>query len=234
MIEKTLKYFLPYIILILIGCAQKPENTRPGIIVNALLPVIDEVEAEKNLSAIKQSIERALDALKKEASDSIIFSEENIKDAIGSIELPQPAIELYDQKITDIVNDILKTKYTRRELGLLQDEDLTPPPEEDLYEFLSPEGEFLDKNRAIYEKLRNSNPYHEQGLLARECGLKKSILADQEFSAENKEVAQANHLFAQAMSIIVLGEIPLDEKRDLYETCTGKDLITGAVIVANE
>lgn len=236
MIDKTLKHFLPYI-FILISCAQKPEKTEiPPITGNPLMPVMDEKEKEKNLSAIqksKKSIEQNLTTLKKKALDSIIFSEENIENIVDPIDTSESVVELYDQTITDIANDHLKTKYDRSQLGLLQDEELIPP-QENPYEFLSPEGEFLDKNKVVYEKLRNANPYHEQGLLARECGLKKVILADQEFSTENKESAQTNHAFAQAMLIITLGELPLDEKRNLYEICTGKDLITGVIIAINE
>ena len=230
MMEKLV--FLFFFIIILFGCAQDPKEKKPYVFKHPIFPVIDENEEETtSIEEFKKPIELALTELKKEALDSIVFSEENIEDIIGSVNPPQSAIELYEQTVTDIANDVLKTKYTRRELGLLQDEDLTLPPEEELYEFLSPEGEFLDKNKTVYEKLRNANPFHEQGVLARECGLQKVITADQEFSTTENESAQKAYEFAQSMLKIALGELPLDKTRDLYETCTGKDLLTGMLIV---
>jgi len=135
----------------------------------------------------------------------------------------------YQKNITEVAQQKIKSKYTRAELGLLKKEELIPP-EEDLYRLLSPDGEFFDKLRDVYGKLRNANPYHEQGILARECGLQRVILGDQEFLKGNKEKAQEIYNHTQFLMKIVLGELPLGKERDIYQTCTGKDLLTGAFL----
>ena len=127
--------------------------------------------------------------------------------------------------ITSAVYDKLKSQYSRSELKVLHDSSFTQP-EEDSYEFLSPEGEFLEKNRAVYEKLRKANPYHEQGILARSCGLRYIQEADAFYADGNKESAQEIHQKAQTMIDITEGSLPFDVK-DIYEECTGKDLFTG-------
>ena len=190
---------------------------------------------DKTLNAINKQLEQStkavhenINTLKETVEDSIIFSEENIEDIIGPVNPPQSATELYDQTVTDIANDILKTKYTRRELGLLQDEDLILPPEEEPYEFLSPEGEFLDKNKAVYEKLRYANPYYEQGILAREVGLSAVEVADEEFAEGNEPEAETAFQIAETMSDIAIGLTPyVGAGKDAYELVTGKHLLTG-------
>ena len=135
----------------------------------------------------------------------------------------------FQRDILGVAQQKIKSKYTRAELGLLKEEDLVSP-KEDPYRFLSPEGEFLDKLQDVYDRLRNANPYHEQGVLARECGLQNVILGDQEFLQGNKEKAQEEYNSAQFLMKIVLGELPLGKEREIYQTCTGKDLFTGALV----
>ena len=233
--KKFLKYFLS--VFILLNCSPVPEeeNQEPLIPKNTLYPLVDPKKEEKNLAEIEQlreQIKQKTALLKQKALESIVFSEENISNANLLIEEPESTLDLFERTVTDASNDLLKTKYSRRQLSVLEDENLTSP-EEELYEFLSPEGEFLEKNRAIYEKLRASNPYHEQGILARQCGLKKIMLADQEFFSKNIESAQTAYEFAKAMTTITSGELPLDKRRQFYETCTKKDILTGANIANN-
>ena len=124
------------------------------------------------------------------------------------------------------VNDRLQIQYPRKELGLLEDSELSYPRE--FYRFTSPESEFLDKLKTLYQKLKESNPYHEQGVLARTIGLKAVEISDQENSKGNIEEAQFSYEVAETMSDIALGVMPyVGTGKDIYELFTGKHLLTG-------
>ena len=133
----------------------------------------------------------------------------------------------YEENVENKVKDFLKSKYSRKELGFFNDQKLSEP-EEEPYEFTSPEGEFLEKNKAVYEKLRNANPSHEQGILAREVGLSAVEVADEEFANGNEPEAETAFQIAEAMSDIALGVMPyIGTGKDIYELVTGKHLLTG-------
>ena len=196
---------------------------------------------DKTVNAINKKLEQSLSSIKEQTSklkkstlESIVFSEENISNANLLIEEPESTMDLYERTVTDVASDLLKTKYSRRQLSVLEDENLTPP-EEELYEFLSPEGMFLEKNRAVYEKLRASNPYHEQGILARQIGLSAVEVADEEFAEGNEPEAETAFQTAETMSDIALGIIPyVGTGKDFYELLTGKHLLTGRTLTLFE
>ena len=135
----------------------------------------------------------------------------------------------YDERIKQPVYDHLREKYDRRELGLLEDEELSHTVEEP-YEFQSSEGEFLDKNRELYEQLWRANPYNEQAVLARECSLRALELADGEFSNGKPTRAEWAYKIGLALEDIVSGQLPMDIKRQIYELCTDKDLFIGEAV----
>ena len=137
------------------------------------------------------------------------------------------SLPLYDQRINQPIYDHLREKYDRRELGLLEDEELFRP-EDEPYEFQSPEGEFLDKNRELYDQLWAANPYHEQGVKAREIGISAVEVADQEFARGDEPTAETAFQVGEAMLDIVLGLTPyVGLGKDVYEALTGQHLLTG-------
>ncbi len=136
----------------------------------------------------------------------------------------------YNRENTKLVHDILKSKYDRRTLGLIDDEELSKPDEEP-YQFQSPEGEFLEEIKELYFELYSANPFHEQGIGAREIGLSAVEVADQEYAQGNKETASAAFQVAEAASDITLGAIPyVGLGKDVYEAFTGKHLLTGRTL----
>ena len=235
--KKFLKYFLSVFILLSCSPAPEEENQEPLIPENTLYPLVDPKKEEKNLAEIEQlreQIKQKTALLKQKALESVVFSEENISNANLLIEEPESTMDLYERTVTDASNDLLKTKYSRRQLSVLEDENLTPP-EEESYEFLSPEGEFLEKNKAVYQKLRASNPYHEQGILARQIGLSAVEVADEEFAEGNEPEAETAFQTAETMSDIALGIIPyVGTGKDFYELLTGKHLLTGRTLTLFE
>ena len=141
--------------------------------------------------------------------------------------ISEELVSLYDQKIDRPVHEILKSKYSRAELAVLDDEKLNEPQEEP-YVFISPEGEFLDKLQTLYTKLRQANPWHEQGLRAREVGLFAVETADEEFSEGNEDSAEAAYQIGETMADIALGVLPyIGAGKDAYELFTGLHLLTG-------
>ncbi len=138
--------------------------------------------------------------------------------------------ELYEENIRNVVKEHLKLKYTKHQLAFLRDKNLTKP-EEKLYEFKSPEGEFLDKAKALYTKLYNASPVHAQGINARSIGLVAVETADEEYVAGNKDEAQIAYHVGEIMSDITLGIMPyIGVGKDIYEALTGKHLLTGRTL----
>lgn len=142
------------------------------------------------------------------------------------------AAQLYNQEIKQPLYERLRSQHERAVLGLLENKELSLPQEEP-YVFQSSEGEFLSKIQTLYRRLRAAHPFHEQGVLARECSLKEIKKADQEFSQGRKETAQPRYRSAQALASIVLGELPEGPARSAYEFCTNKNLLTGRGITEN-
>ena len=190
-------------------------------------PSLGETATQTNsLEEIQKSFQKEIDGLLLEINSSL--KEDYGLESI--LPIAEPPGSLYQQNIVQGAIEHLQSKYSRAELGLLENKTFIPIPTDEPYEFLSPAGEFLDKNKALYEKLRNTAPYHEQGQLARECGLKKIALADKEFSKGKTQEAGEAYRSAMAMNVIVSGKLPLGPERVFYESCTGKNLLTGQVV----
>ena len=128
----------------------------------------------------------------------------------------------------------LKENYSRSELGLLPLEypDLASP-EEKTYRFVSSDGEFKERLVNLYNDIKHSNPFHEQGKLARKCGLDYIQKSDQELL--NNQTRQAALYLEQADSMwrMTQGYLPLptndaqNKNKMAYEACTGKHVLTG-------
>ena len=174
-------------------------------------------QAKEDLESAKTNLERSIQSLSQDMEESL--------DSPFDIEGIQVSEAFFADQSP--VHEILKARYDRSELEVLQEEKLTQP-EEEPYEFLSPEGEFLDKNKAVYEKLREANPFHEQGILAREAGLSAVEVADEEFANGNEPGAEIAFQTAEVMSDIVLGILPyVGTGKDVYELVTGRHLLSG-------
>ena len=141
----------------------------------------------------------------------------------------QRAHHRFENNIENVVHTIFKQKYTRAELSLLGKDVFNELGEEESsYIFQSPEGPFLDKLREVHEDLIQSNPYHEQGLRARELGLATAEVADQEFASGNRQSAEVAFAIAEGLSDISLGSLPLvGSAKDFYELFSGRHLLTG-------
>ena len=135
-------------------------------------------------------------------------------------------VDLHDQEIDDSVREILKSKYSRAELAILEDKELTKPQEE-LYQFQSSASGFLEKNKKLYQTLRQANPFHEQGLLARQFGLASVKIADQLFAKNQKQLAETAYHTGSSLITISLGSLPEGDERSVYEILTQKNLLTG-------
>ena len=186
-------------------------------------------------SLMEKIVQRMEQKVSLSAKDSLSDLSQNVKslkedvqkvsNGIRRIGVSSSPSENTEDPIDAAVYEKLKSQYSRGELRVLNDPSFTKP-EEEPYQFTSPAGEFLDKNRMVYEKLRQANPYHEQGILARGCGLKFVQTADAFYAGGNEELAQKTHQKAQAMIGIAEGGLPFEAK-SIYEVCTGKDLLTG-------
>ena len=131
------------------------------------------------------------------------------------------------QDFQEPIDNILKSKYNRGQLAFLGDPFNSP---EEIHLFISPSGEFLDKNKELFKTLWKTNPFHEQGILARECGLNNIRKADQEFSKGDSAKAEEQYQSAYALMNIVSGNLPLDTSKLFYESCTNQNLVTGETL----
>ena len=144
--------------------------------------------------------------------------------------LKSRAFDLHRQNITNAVKEIIRDKYNRRRLAILKDEKLARPKDPP-YQFRSLDGEFLKKSQKLYSKLYASNPFHEQGIMARECGL-TALEATDQYTGKNQGIkARVAYHTAEAMEWIVAGKVFLeDERQYIYEFCVGKSLLNGEKI----
>ena len=171
-----------------------------------------------------ESLKTDIHSLEKRAFDALDLRD--LAPALPEFQ-DEDVTEIYEDRVRDRVRDAFKIKHDRRHLGLLDDEKLNEPQEEP-YVFISPEGEFLDKLQTLYTKLRQANPWHEQGLRAREVGLFAVETADEEFSEGNEDSAEAAYQIGETMADIALGVLPyIGAGKDAYELFTGLHLLTG-------
>ena len=180
----------------------------------------------QSFSASRKYLENNIQALHQSVD---IFTSPTEQIDLHSFQMEESP-DLYEQNITQSVHEILKSKYDRRELGLTGDQELSQPNTEP-YEFISPEGSFLDKNKNLYNKLRESNPFHEQGVIAKDIGISAVETADQEFAEGNDIEAETAFQIGEAMADIALGLTPyVGVGKDAYELLTGKHLLTGRTL----
>ena len=235
-------FFISFFILLACGENNAPEADKEVLLddevltgaqnndVKTTLKTKEESSSEERASQIS-NLEEIQKSFQKEINSLLQTINSSIKDSYGLENITSSAPNLYQQEIAQSAIEHLRSKYSRAELGLLESNAFIPSPVGEPYEFISSDGEFLDKNKALYEKLRGANPYHEQGRLARECGLKKIIQADKEFAGGEIHKAGEVYNSAEALSIIVSGELPLAGLgRTSYESCTEKNLFTGLLV----
>ena len=103
-------------------------------------------------------------------------------------------------------------------------------PDENLYTFQSPEGEFLDKSKTLYNSVWNKSPFYYKGIYAKNCGLAAIEVADQEFYQYRLTQAEMAYVAALAFMRIVFGDPLLEDSKYLYEFCTKRNYSSGMVI----
>ena len=215
---------------------------------NLRIKVLPEVERHIYHLA-KQAIKEQFLASQKALTDSTEALTHTVKKSISLtkhtsfplVGSPKELDQLSQENVSDWVRPLLEQKYDRRDLAILEDKGFGAPREE-LYEFKSSKEklallaepdlleEFLQKNRELYAKLRLANPYHEQGIRGRNCGLSAVEVADEAYAEGRSAQAELAYNIGKKMEIIALGALPLEvEFTKLYAFCTGKDLFTGAV-----
>jgi len=131
----------------------------------------------------------------------------------------------YKEDIENKVNDFLKSKYSRRQLGFFNDQELSQP-EEESYEFQFIEGNFLESFTSLYQELRSSNPWPLQGILARVCGMEALKSVDRK-NIDDDFLSIAFYLAQRMDEITTEGVFPSKNSQYIYEYCTGRDFFTG-------
>ena len=183
------------------------------------------------LEPSEKTLNTQLESLNQTTSESVKFTKYTDFHQILSDSSPTA---LYERNISEAVKNHIQARYDRRDMEVLRDKGLGQP-EEEPYEFKSPEGAFLEKNKTLYEKLSEANPYHEQGIRAREIGLSAVEVADEEFANGQKETAELAYSLGESMADIALGVLPyVGVAKDVYEAITGKHLLTGRSLTGVE
>ncbi len=175
------------------------------------------------------------------------FEEQVVSESLLSLEMSIPvettnlntSAEYHKKNVTNVINEILQAQYARHELGIIEHENTEEtqnPQQNDIpYQLLSPEGEFLDKNRKLYSKAHTANPYHEQGRVARTLSLVAIETADAEYANGNKPDAELAYQIGEATADIALGMTPyVGLGKDVYEALTGHHLLTGRELTSFE
>ncbi len=213
-------------------------ETKKGKLVQQVLFILEE-ESQKNalasfnnlITADFNKVKNDIASLSQSLDQLFVRETENID--MRALYHADPR-GLYVENVRDVAKSALRTQYDRSQLSFLNDEKLSAPKEPP-YEFQSPAGEFLEKTKKLYEKLRTSNPYHEQGIRAREIGLSAVETADEEYSAGNELEAELAYQIGEGMADIVLGVLPVvGLGKDVYEAFTGRHLLTGRSLTAFE
>ena len=211
-------------ILLLSSCdTQTPTPEHPNPTPSPPAPAKNPSLPEKN-KTLQTDFQKAQMNLKQQLttlSQAIQSSLEN------NLHLYSSTTSFPPQDFQELIDNALKSKYTEGQLAFLGDYFDSP---EETHPFISPQGEFLEKNKELFKTLWNANPFHEQGMLARECGLTNIRKADQEFSKGESAQAEEQYQSAYALMNIVSGNLPLDKSKIFYESCTDQNLITGETL----
>ena len=181
---------------------------------------------KKNVLSKINRVEQDIESVGQALNESVIKTKHiNLRPLFQA-----KAYERYVHTVENVVKDSLKTRHERKELAFFKDPDLTALKPY-FYEFKSSEGEFLEKSKVLYEKLYQANPYHEQGLRARDIGLSAVETADEEYAKGNKEEANLAYQIGEGMSDIALGVLPyVGLAKDVYEAFVGRHLLTGRAL----
>ena len=123
--------------------------------------------------ASEEHLAKEVSELRQVVQESTDITEKSSKKAVLSVPSSQ---DYYKQEISDKVNALMEENHERRDLAILEDKGLGMPQEEP-YQFRA---NFVVKNRDLYNKIRETNPYHEQGIRGRNCGLSALEVADEE------------------------------------------------------
>ena len=138
--------------------------------------------------------------------------------------------EYYDEHVTEATQKVLESKYTSQELALIQKPktvSLTEVP----YKFKAKEGDFLNKSQALYLKVYNVRPPHEQGQNAKILSLSALEVADEEKVLGQELSSNLAYQIGEVGSDIALGVTPyVGFGKDVYEALTGRHLLTGRVL----
>ena len=131
----------------------------------------------------------------------------------------------HDWHVNQHIEKALKSKYSRRQLGFFNNQKLSEP-EEKSYEFQLIAGEFLESFTSLYQKLRNSNPWPLQGVLARVCGMEALKSVDRK-NIDGDFIPIAFYLAQRMDEITTAGVFPSKNSQYIYEYCTGRNFFTG-------
>lgn len=174
----------------------------------------------------------------------------NINELISSVGHAEPFLEsdvaapsIWGERVDyrhdnteDTIRQAMSSSFSDKELALIDELNNSQRIKNShKYQFKSPKGDFLTKNRDLYQRLYSSSPYHEQGIRAREIGLTAVQVADQEFASGRNEEAEVAHQIGQNMLDISLGLVPyVGVGKDAFEAVSGKNFVTGATLSSFE
>lgn len=106
---------------------------------------------------------------------------------------------------------------------LIEESTLNPNPE-----FTTTEPHFRDRLDKAYDKLSNVTPTSNQQKNAKDLGLKSLVEADRSYKKGEKDLAQRFLEVGEALADVAVGWDPITgTARSLYESITGKNMITG-------
>ena len=138
------------------------------------------------------------------------------------------------KKTLQLAMNTLKDKYDQRQLGLIS-ESYISQSNDIPYTFISPQGKFLSECQKIYAQIQETQPFNEQGILAKEIALAAIETADQLFAQGETSSAQTALYIVEIISNITLGFMPyIGLGKDIYELFTGKHLLTGRTLTSFE
>ena len=164
------------------------------------------------------------------------LAEQHSHDVVGKSQTmkgPHDPQVSFEKEIVNPVKENLKDKHSRTALGLLK-EPLDKSDDWEPYQFQFADEELSAEEKKnplrqphkfirLYRKLWHVNPFYEQGIWARKCGLAAIELADINTLIESPKEAEIFYQSALAMEkIAVLGILPDDMERSIYEHCTEK------------
>ena len=194
-------------------------------------------------------IENQFDKVPVQMEETQQFVEEHSHDVMDRAQTiigPHTPQSLFEGEIVDPVKKKLKATHSRTELGLLEEPLEKPDDDSTPYQFQFADTELSEEEKndplrqphkyiRLYRRLWHANPFHEQGILARKCGLAAVEVADIKMLTELPREAEIFYKSALAMEkIAIFGVLPKKMERSIYEHCTGKNLITGKVLTDAE